>query len=223
MEKGAGKVQKTGSCHNCGKPGHWARECRAPKQDRTNATGDWASVTRDFVRPGDFHGMAYLSERWLIDSASTCLVANEVFPEFFNLRSADISIRVGGGEDLPCSRIGDLWVQGALSPVLLVGFRIVPGFGVNILSGPYLEQKLGMTLSSNGRSWAAKDAKGHVTLQGPAEGGGLYWARLRRLQPPEDPEMRRKTRGGDPDIQLGAKDTNGKAGGFKIVQNHTIF
>ena len=70
----------------------------------------------------------------------TCLVANEMFPEFFNVREADINIRVGGGNDLPCKRIADLWVKGAAKPILLEGVRIVPGFGVNIVSGPYLEQ-----------------------------------------------------------------------------------
>ena len=110
-------------------------------------------------------GLEYISERWLVDSASTCLVANEMFPEFFNVREADINIRVGGGNDLPCNRIADLWVKGAAKPILLEGVRIVPGFGVNITSGPYLEQKLGMVLSGNGRIWSAKDKKGQATTQ----------------------------------------------------------
>ena len=83
------------------------------------------------------------------------MVANEAFPEFFNVRKADINIRVGGGADLPCYAVGDIWIRGAAKPMLLVGVRIVPGFGVNILSGPYLEQKLGMALGSDGRKWSA--------------------------------------------------------------------
>ena len=39
--KGAGNAQKTGACHNCGKRGHWARDCRAPKVERANVTNDW--------------------------------------------------------------------------------------------------------------------------------------------------------------------------------------
>ena len=154
--------------------------CRAPKIERNNVTSDWASTTYDYVRASNGGGLDYIPERWLVDSASTCLVANEFFPEFFNLRDAEINIRVGGGNDLACNRIGDLWVKGAAEPILLVGVRIVPGFGVNILSGPYLEQRLGMALTSNGRRWMAKNEKGHVAVQGPADDAGLYWCKLTR-------------------------------------------
>ena len=111
------------------------------------------------------------------------MVANEFFPEFFNIRKADINIRVGGGNDLACVRVADLWVRGADEPVLLKEVRVVPGFGVNIVSGPCLEQKLGMALSSNGRTWEARDGRGVTVFQGPADGGGLYWAKLKRLKP----------------------------------------
>jgi hypothetical protein len=29
-----GKKRRKGKCHNCDKPGHWARECRSPKKDK---------------------------------------------------------------------------------------------------------------------------------------------------------------------------------------------
>ena len=192
--KGAGNAQKTGACRNCGKEGHWARECRQQKGDHANSTADWTSATIDFVRASGCNGLEYKPERWLVDSASTCMVVNEAFPEFFNLRDADINIRVGGGNDLPCSMIGDIWIKGAAKPMLLVGVRIVPGFGVNILSGPYLEQNLGMTLSSNGRTWSATDQGGNVMIHGPADGAGLYWCKLHRLQPTGKRKMRNRNK-----------------------------
>ena len=79
--------------------------------------------------------------------------------------------------------------------ILLEEVRIVPGFGVNIISGPYLERRLGMVLGGNVRIWSAKDKKGQVSLHGPADDAGLYWCKLRRLKRPTDREMSESEKG----------------------------
>ena len=100
---GSNKRQQKGACRNCGGEGHWARECRKPKQDSANvvADEDWNRSTREFVGHGQGFQMPYLQEKWLVDSASTCLVANEHFKEFFNVVPAAVTITVGG--DIACS------------------------------------------------------------------------------------------------------------------------
>ena len=85
----------------------------------------------------------YNKDKWLVDSASTCMVANEPFNEFYNIRPADVTITVGGDHQLACTRVGDLIVKTKTGPLDFPSIRIVPGFGVNILSDPYLS-----------RSWA---------------------------------------------------------------------
>ena len=49
-----------------------------------------------------------------------------------------------------------------------------------------------MALTSNGRRWMAKNEKGHVAIEGPADDAGLYWCKLTRLPPCSQREMPRE-------------------------------
>ena len=191
---GGNNRQKAGTCRNCGNEGHWARDCIRPKKDKVNTTiaedlqgvdpvvaDDWSRATKDYVGHGLGMSVYYKHEKWLVDSASTCMVANEDFRELYNVRPADVTITVGGDNQLVCNRVGNLRVQTEIGPVDLHAVRIVPGFGVNILSGPCLEQGMGMTLSSDGRTWWAR-RRGKVVLKGSADAAGLYWVTLTRVQ-----------------------------------------
>ena len=105
------------------------------------------------------------------------MVANVDFSQFYNIKPADVTITVGGDNQLTCKKVGDLRVETVTGPLDLYGVRIVPGFGVNILSGPILEQKMGMKLSSDGKTWWAR-RRGRIVLQGTADEAGLYWVVL---------------------------------------------
>ena len=141
---------------------------------------DWTRTTREFV--GHSLGkMPYLSDQWLVDSASTCMVANETFKEFDKVGPAQVTITVGGDNRIRCTTVGNLRIATENGSVEFQDVRIVPGFGVNILSGPYLEKKLGLTLSSDGRNWWAR-RRGQLVLKGVADNAGLYWVKVTRLQ-----------------------------------------
>ena len=107
---------------------------------------------------------------------------------------------------------GEAMIYLAKGSAMLSGVSIVPGFGVNILSGPCLERKHKLSLSSNGRSWQAKDRNRLTMIQGPADDGGLYWARLTRLSPTGGREVttqprsrQRKNRNDDSTHQSGKR------------------
>ena len=118
--------------------------------------------TREFVGHGLNFRLPYQRDKWLVDSASTCMVANEAFRELFLVKPAEVTITVGGDNQLKCTSVGNLTIATAQGPVKLQEVRIVPGFGVNILSGPYLEKTLGLSLSSDGKTWWARRRRRQV-------------------------------------------------------------
>ena len=60
-----------------------------------------------------------------MDSASTCMVANEDFRELYNVRPADVTITVGGDNQLVCNRVGNLRVQTEIGPIDLGLYRVL--------------------------------------------------------------------------------------------------
>ncbi|KAK8936988.1 hypothetical protein KSP39_PZI012089 [Platanthera zijinensis] len=73
--------KKRGKCHNCGKWGHWAADCKAPKK-KEEAPQNVANMLADASDPKSFVAMIGSSHRsssaeWWLDSGATCHVTND--------------------------------------------------------------------------------------------------------------------------------------------------
>jgi hypothetical protein len=43
--------RRKGNCHNCGKAGHWAKECRSPKKDKGDSAGTSTAKASETLKP----------------------------------------------------------------------------------------------------------------------------------------------------------------------------
>jgi len=52
-----GKKRRKGKCHNCGKLGHWACECRSPKRDQSNQNQNQSQLSGQSSQPPTYQNV----------------------------------------------------------------------------------------------------------------------------------------------------------------------
>ena len=87
---------------------------------------------------------------------------------------------MGGGRRILCEHVGDLAIivrtsnPKTLSRLTLRDVRVVPGFGMNLLSTPRME-KAGWYLSQGGGHFNARDSQGRTVFSIVADFKGMYY------------------------------------------------
>jgi len=152
-----------GKCFNCGKPGHYAANCKKPKKKKevNLVCALLASSTSKKTNPS----------KWCVDSGATSLMCNDR-SIFIEIEDHDEDVIVAGGSMLKATAKGKVKVKTKENSFVLTNVLFVPDLQHNFLSISRAA-KHGVEVNFSGK-FAYVCAKEYGLLAKAEETDGLY-------------------------------------------------
>ena len=169
---GSKKKQDQKTCFNCGKPGHFKKDCKAPKKEDKHAEGKEKEATMLAVvatSPNNWEDVG--EEAILFDTGASHHICNTraVFAELSP--SAVATVACGGGEIHPVVGQGTAVVNTENGLVLLQDALCVPTLRANLMSWPAASSR-GVSLQGIGESLHV--VKGSRTVLTATKSHGVF-------------------------------------------------
>ena len=174
--------KKKGKCHNCGIPGHWARECRKPKRDKSKegkekSEGSSYNASTEHASFWSSESQNQKDLTWYVDSGASQHMSydKEMMVDYVHFTNSQ-KVRLGDNRVVQALGKGNIWLNikrgNVFQPTRLVDVLYVPDLAKNLFSASVVAKR-GYSIKLHQSGCVILDKAGNIMGSGKLQ-NNLY-------------------------------------------------